>query len=124
MFMKYTLKTKGVRVANMAKIVADISAGWADAVVANIGAYHAGGRFAALITEIPGRLAEKPMAGAVEAVERGREDEGGHSTGQKRKLPELGPGSKSQFRGSGRGGGSGGGTQFKRHGQMAVTTNT
>ncbi len=101
-YLKYIVKAKGVRVANMATVVADSSAGWADSILAHIGAYQE--VVAALVTEIPGRLAERAVANA--QVEAG----GGSGGGQKRKVSTGGPAGKRHYRGGGgdrRGGGCG-----------------
>ena len=64
-FLRGALKVKGIRVANLAKLVADSGAGWADGITAHLGAYQE--MVAGLITEIPARLAEKANDDALHA---------------------------------------------------------
>ncbi len=91
-----------MRVANLGKVVAKGNMGWWDAIIVNIGAYQ--DMEAVLISDIPGRLAIKAVAGAaIRAAGSRSNDEREESTDWKRKQ-DLGPdsSSKRQQRGGGR----------------------
>ena len=57
----------------MTKVVADSVAGWADAIIAHLGAYQE--MVAALIEDIPGRLAESSTNEALNESRRRKEAE-------------------------------------------------
>ena len=81
-----------MKVANMAKICGSV--GWAEAIIAPLGTYQE--VVAALIAELPGRLAERANCKVVAAIG------GGKAVGQERPGDlELGPSGKHQRRGGG-----------------------
>ena len=111
-FIKGAMKIRGVRVVNMAKVVADSGAGWADPIIAHLGAYQE--MVAALIADIPCRLAESSTSGALN--DSRREKEGA----SKRKMEDEMPGPSGKYlrHGGSHGGhgGHGGGRRGGRYG--------